>query len=212
MKSGDWQLETAATELGAPAWRARPPAGMRVELAGTNDESRAGFEEFIAARFSRAFGARVKHFLPSLLGVRDRQSRLQAACGYGEAIAGDLFLEQYLDQPVEVALTAALGRPVPRSRIIEVGNLAAVSAGLARELIPLLARHLHRRGYQWVTFTATRELRNSFRRLGLEPLALGPADPAHLPDRGANWGSYYRHDPQVMAGRIALGLRARSDP
>jgi hypothetical protein len=43
-----------------------------------------------------------------------------------------------------------------------VGNLAAISAGMARVIIPQLARHLHRLGYIWVVFTATRALRNSF--------------------------------------------------
>ena len=209
MKSGQWQ-QSAGADYGAPSAR-RPEERLRLEEVAKGDPSRGAFEQFIAARFSRAYGAQVSHFLPSLVGVRDPMARWQAASGYGEAIAGDLFLEQYLDHPIEVALTAALGRPVPRSRIIEVGNLAAVSAGMAREFIPLLARYLHRRGYQWVAFTATRELRNSFRRLGIEPLALCPADPARLPDRCESWGSYYRHDPQVMAGRIAHGLRVHRE-
>lgn len=168
---------------------------------------RASFEQFIAARFARAYGARVSHFLPNLLGARDGALRWQAAAGYGSALEGPLFLEQYLDRPVEETLTAALGRPVHRSRIVEVGNLAAVSAGTARALIPLLARTLHRLGYRWVVFTATRELRNSFRRLGLHPVRLAAADPARVAGAAA-WGSYYERDPQVMAGRIALGLRA----
>jgi len=91
---------------------------------------------------------------------------------------------------------------------VEVGNLAAASAGMARALIPQLARHLHRLGYRWVAFTATRALRNSFHRLGLRPLPIAPADPSRLQDGGASWGSYYSQEPQVMAGRIALGLRA----
>ena len=61
-----------------------------------------------------------------------------------------------------------------------------------------------------MVFTATRELRNSFRRLGLNPLRLARADPARLPDGGANWGSYYEHDPLVMAGRIVRGLHVSS--
>ena len=56
-------------------------------------------------------------------------------------------------------------------------------------------------------FTATRELRNAFTRLGLAPLELSPADPARLPDGGARWGSYYANEPVVVAGRIALAVR-----
>ncbi|MGD9952835.1 MAG: thermostable hemolysin [Burkholderiales bacterium] len=203
MFTGDASISTA-TESPPPA---RAP-GPRLEPMHRTHPQRAGFEAFIAARFARAYGARLTHFLPHLLGVRDALHRWQAAAGYAAAGVQELFLEQYLDAPVELAIARAAGRPVSRNDVVEVGNLAAVSAGMARALIPLLARHLHRMGYRWVSFTATRPLRNSFHRLGLRPLALAAADPARLPDGGASWGSYYAQDPVVMAGRIVLGLRA----
>jgi hypothetical protein len=181
-------------------------AAARLEPVHRTHPQRTSFEHFIAARFHRAYGARVAHFSPHLLGVRDALARWQASSGYTPAGGRPLFLEQYLDRPIQDSLAGGIGRPVAREGIVEVGNLAAVSAGMARTLIPLLARHLHRLGYEWVVFTATRELRNSFRRLGLNPLRLARADPARLPDGGANWGSYYEHDPLVMAGRIVRGL------
>ena len=192
----------------ALAQRQPAAAELKLEPVHRGHPLRAAFEQFISARFDRSHGARVTHFLPHLLGVRDALSRWKAASGYGAATDGPLYLEQYLDQPVEQALSAALGRPVPRVRIVEAGNLAAASPGMARALIPLVARHLHRLGYRWVVFTATRELRNSFRKLGLEPLQLARAEPARLRDGGASWGRYYQHDPLVMAGKIAHGLRA----
>ncbi len=197
-------LDTAA----APRAHAPRAASARLEPVHRTHPSRPEFEGFIAARFGRAYGARVNHFLPHLLGVRDGLGRWQAAAGYGAADSARLFLEQYLDVPVEQALAVALERPIARGDVVEVGNLAAVSAGMARQLIPRLARHLHRLGYRWVVFTATRPLRNAFLRLGLRPLALAPADPARLPDGGASWGAYYEQDPVVMAGKIALGLGA----
>jgi hypothetical protein len=78
---------------------------------------------------------------------------------------------------------------------------------MARVLIPLLACYLHRLGYEWVVFTATREVRNTFARLGLHPLAIARADRARLVDRGAAWGRYYARDPIVMAGKISHGVR-----
>jgi len=204
MNSVGWLLNSAV----APRVPVTRPAPTRLEPMHHTHPSRPEFEDFIAARFARAYGARVTHFLPHLLGVRDGLGRWQAAAGYGAAEGAQLFLEQYLDAPVERALAGALGRPVVRGEIVEVGNLAAVSAGAARRLIPQLARHLHRLGYRWVAFTATRALRNSFLRLGLRPLAIAPADPARLADGGASWGAYYAQDPVVMAGKIALGLDA----
>jgi hypothetical protein len=187
---------------------ARRPARARLEPVHRAHPARAGFENFIAARFGRAYGARLTHFLPHLLGVRDGLARWQAAAGYAAAGVQTLFLEQYLDQPIELALAAALGRPIARMGIVEVGNLAAISAGMGRAIIPQLARHLHRLGYIWVVFTATHALRNSFHRLGLRPLPLTRADPARLPDGGTSWGTYYDQDPVVMAGKIVLGLHA----
>ena len=169
-------------------------------------------EDFIAARFERAYGARVAHFSPHLLGVRDTLARWRAASGYMPADGGRLFLEQYLEAQIEAQLARCRGRIVARSSIVEIGNLAAASPGLARILIPLLARHLHRLGYGWVVFTATRELRNTFARLGLRPLGIAAADPACLADGGASWGSYYASDPIVMAGRISHGVRVPLQP
>ena len=186
-----------------------PAHRAQLEPVHRTHPQRAAFEQFIARRFLRAYGASVTHFLPQLLGVRDGLAQWQAAAGYAPAAQQRLFLEQYLERPIEQHLAAALGRPVTREGVVEVGNLAASSAGMARALIPQLARHLHRLGYRWVVFTATRALRNSFHRLGLRPLPIAPADAARLPDGGASWGSYYAQDPQVMAGRIALGLRAK---
>ena len=193
-----------------PAPRAAPARApqARLEPLHRTHPQRREFEDFIAARFARAYGARLTHFLPHLLGVKDGLGRWQAAAGYAAAGAQPLFLEQYLDQPVELALAAALGAPIARGSVVEVGNLAANSAGMARSLIPQLARHLHRMGYRWVAFTATRALRNSFHRLGLKPVPIAAADPARLAEGGAHWGSYYDQDPVVVAGKISLGLRA----
>jgi hypothetical protein len=189
-----------------PAVRTRS-GSLRLEPIHRTHPHRDSCEDFIAARFQRAYGARVAHFSPHLFGIRDALARWRAASGYTPADGRTLFLEQYLDAPIEVELARCRGRPVARESIVEVGNLAAVSPGSARALIPLLARHLHRLGYEWVVFTATRELRNTFARLGLSPLGLAAADPARLADGGANWGSYYANDPIVMAGKISLGVR-----
>lgn len=171
-------------------------------------DERAALERFIAERFRAVHGARIRHFCAHLLGVRDALGSLQAAAGYTPAASGRLFLEQYLDRPVEELLAVAAGKPVARGRVAEVGNLAA-APGMGRMLIPAIGRHLHGLGYRWVVFTATRELRNALRRLRLEPLRLAPALPARLPDAGAAWGSYYTHDPAVMGGRIASCLEKR---
>jgi hypothetical protein len=169
---------------------------MNVLIADT----RAELERFIAERFRKTYGAQVSHFCAHLLGARDEAGALRAAAGYTPAGAGALYLEHYLDRPVEAMLAAVTGERVPRARIVEVGNLVAAPGGCGRSFLPALAHHLTARRHQWVVFTATREVRNLLRRLSFPVHLLAPANPERLPDGGAAWGSYYAHEPSVMAG------------
>lgn len=176
-----------------------------LEWIAPGHPERPALEAFIAAEFSRVHGARVQHFCRMLAGCRDAGGRWVAALGYSLARDGRLFLEQYLDGPVETGIAQRIGTAVARTDIVEVGNLAGTSVGAARALIVFMTRHLHRQGLVWVTFTATRALLNSFARLRLVPSVLADADPARLRDAGRDWGTYYTGRPQVMFGNIGYG-------
>lgn len=181
----------------------RPLATVRHTIVGT--PRRAQAEAFIGDIFRRHYGAEVRSFAPNLMLLED-SGRITAAAGWRCAGEDRLFLESYLDEPIEAAVARLAGQPVRREAIIEVGNLAADRAGGSVDVILNLARHLDRLGYEWVAFTATSELIGIFRRLGLPPLALAPADPERLGADAADWGSYYDSRPIVVAGRIALAL------
>ncbi len=175
-----------------------PDAGLTHALS-----QRPALERFIAERFRDAYGARVSHFCAHLLGWRDAAGAWQAAAGYTPAATGALFLEHYLDRPVEALLSDAFGKRVARERIVEVGNLVSAARGFGRSFVPALGRHLLALDYRWVVFTATREVRGLLQHLSFDARTLAPAAPGRLPDYGAAWGSYYEHDPSVMAGCIA---------
>ena len=175
------------------------------ELVGAGDPRRAGLERFIADAFQASYGARVTHFCDTLVGCRDAGGAWSAALGYSLAASGPVFLEQYLDAPLETDIGARLGRPVTRQEVVEVGNLAASCPGQARALIMHTTDLLYHMGLHLVAFTATASLLNSFGRLRLQPRFLAPADPARLPQSGRDWGSYYDTQPQVMFGDIRYG-------
>jgi hypothetical protein len=177
-------------------------------IAPASAAERAELERFIAERFREAYGASVSHFCEHLVGARGVAGAWLAAAGYTAAGSTRLFLEQYLDAPVEALLSRASGKRVERDWIAEVGNLAA-APGILRNLIPAIGAYLHGLGYRWVVFTATRELHNGFRRLQLAPLVLAPALASRLPNGGGTWGTYYAHAPQVMGGLIAACLPRR---
>jgi len=194
------------TALGE-ALPARMPRGSRaaLECFERDDPGRAELEAFIAAAFLKNYGARIAHFSDTLVGCRDADGAWTAALGYSLAGAHPLFLEHYLDGPIEAEIGARMGRPVARDEVVEVGNLAALHPGAARALIVGTTRLLHELGLRVVAFTATTSLLNSFGRLQLRPQVLAHADPARLPDGGGQWGSYYDTHPQVMFGDIQYG-------
>jgi len=163
-------------------------------------------ERFIGDCFFDSFGSRIEAFMPRLFSVRNADGVI---CGAFGLRAGNrpLFLEQYLDAPIEAALAGRIGAPVVRSSVVEVGHFSGTFPGAVRAMITLLTGHLHHEGFDWVVFTGTVGLRNAFARLGLAPMDLGQADIARLPEsQHAAWGSYYRHAPRVLAGNIHEGF------
>lgn len=164
---------------------------------------RAETEAFIKAVFARHYDARVNSFAPNLVRF-EQDERTVAAAGWRSAEQEPLFLERYLDQPIEQAIGQQAGREISRARIVEVGNLATTRNGSSLHVIVNLAREFDHLGYEWVVFTATRELISVFSRLGLPLLALSKADPARLGDEAWQWGSYYDQNPIVVAGLIQL--------
>lgn len=179
---------------------------MEASVVDTADPQRAGLEQFIRDVFRAHYGARVRSCMPKLLGLAADDGQVLAALGLRAADRDTLFLETYLDQPVEQALghaLAPLGMAVRREQIMEVGNLAASHAGGARWLIIALTAYLQGAGYDWVVFTALPGLRNSFRKLGLHMIALGSASLQRLPlDQQADWGNYYEGGPEVVAVNV----------
>lgn len=182
------------------------PAPPRLEVVRGGDPGRREIEAFVRGVYRARYGADVRQFAPVLVCLRDPAGPVVAAAGYRAADREPLFLERYLPAAVETLLaTHRLAAP-PRARIVEVGHLAAGRAGEGRRLISLIGPHLSAQGFQWAVCTLTRELRHLLVRLGLAPLVLGPADPAWLGAEAAHWGSYYEHEPVVLAGRLQPAL------
>lgn len=188
---------------GLSLWRAGHQARCRLELRPLVEEAgQQAAKDFIRHRFDQTHRAQVSHFMPQLFGLQSDDGILHGAAGCRPAASGALFIERYLDVPIEQAIFARSGIQVARHQIVEVGNLAAQGMGTARALIVQLTRLLALQGFRWVTFTGTQELLNSFYRLGLAPQSLGLADPARMGESLAEWGRYYDSQPRVMFGEI----------
>lgn len=171
---------------------------------GYAQQERTSLEAFIAYVFKQHYNADIAAYCRKLLGIRDGAGQWAAAAGINLADEGPLFLEHYLDSPVEDVISRMVGQPVSREEIAEVGNLAALQAGSTRKLIVKLTETLQANQRPWVCFTATRSLINSFNKLGLSPVIMVAADSSRVPNPAA-WGSYYDHQPQVAFGNVVLG-------
>ena len=187
-----------------------PPDAMAahgsLSLHPEADPRREAVETYIREIYARRYSALVPGFAPMLLALRHGNEVL-AAAGYRSAASGPLFLENYLDSPVESLISAQTGAAVGRESIVEVGHLATDRGGEGRRLIQLLGPHLAAEGFQWVVGTVTQELRAMLVRLGVAPLTLGPADPASLGEEAKNWGRYFEHGPVVLAIHLRRALR-----
>ena len=186
------------------------PLGRTDGLAEAARESRDRVQEFIYKRYAAEYGAKLPHFMPRLFSYHSESAGLIGAFGLRTADQ-TLFLERYLDRPIETALASKLGIDVNRKHIVEVGQFAGTGPGAVRAMIVGLTAHLHNEGYRWVVFTGTMGLRNSFRRLGLNPLDIARADSTRLTSDELNqWGTYYQNHPRVQFGDIAEGYATLS--
>lgn len=180
-------------------------AAMDVVISRQSAAERAAAEAFIRGIYANAYDASLDVRYPTLMSIGGEHG-ISAAMGLRDAGHERLFLEHYLDRPVEDAIFEATGESVKRSEIIEVGNLASSGLGAAKYLYLAFHAYAYERGYRYAAVTATSALARSFEHMGLKAHWLAKADPARLPGKGAGWGSYYDAQPQVIAGDIAQSL------
>lgn len=155
-------------------------------------------------RYHAAFGADFRPAFDHWLGSSDRGS-----LGFRRAAHEPLFVEHYLDAPIELKVSDALGRQVNRDVIVEIGNFAA---GNAMAMIDLWGHAANDLGgaNEVAVATLTAPLRRMLERVGVPLVELGRARAECLGAAAATWGSYYEQDPRVFAGVIADGQLALS--
>lgn len=158
--------------------------------------------EMIGRQYRDVFSAKAPRSFAQWLAAGEG-----AALGYRRADDEPLFLEAYLDAPVEDLVGAALGRPVPRGAIVEIGNFAADNALAMVELWGNAANDLGGSS-EIAVATLTAPLRRMFARIGLPVVELAPARPERLGSAAHAWGSYYAQDPVICMGVIADGQAA----
>jgi len=184
-------------------------AAGEVLLCERNDPGRGELERFIQNEFRRRHGADVRSFLPLLLGIRDARGDVVGAAGYRPAAHERLYLEQYLDEPVEAGIARSIGGSVvTRAGIAEIGNFACTDCRIALAMIGMLAGFLLDRQHDWAVFTATATVRGIMRHLGVALAELGRAGQERINGGADAWGAYFSTDPRVVVANVPAWCRA----
>lgn len=176
---------------------------LTVDLAARGSVPWNHSAALIRHSFLHHYGAEADVSMPFLLTLRSAGAPL-ATMGIRPASGERLFLENYLDDPVECFLQPGDVPPAvaERRHIVEVGHLAAMRRGAGRPLFVAATVLFRQWGFRSVALTGTREVRSVFRRLGIVARTIATADPARVPGGAQRWGSYYRHAPEVMLASV----------
>ncbi len=173
-----------------------------VEMDGELSARRNDIEHFIIRCYQQRYHAKLDSFLPYFLSAY-YEDKLSATLGFQLArTASQLFLEQYLNRPIEHVLSDVHKHAINRNEIVEIGNLSSARHGDSQVLFILITAILAQAGYQWVVFTATNEVMKLLSRLSIETTAICYADKNQLADHGETWGSYYDGAPRVVCGHL----------
>ena len=198
--NADIRMEPSRVLQGSESpWKSH---SARVMLSRPRQSGRRAAEVLIEDVYARTYGGRIDRHYPLLLNVRDEHDQVVAAVGLRFADDGPLFLESYLDSSIETMIARMTGRTVARRGIVEIGNLAATGRGASFVLFMALASFLKQQGLSYAAVTATKALRRSLVRLGVDFVEATQASPSALPDNGAAWGTYYSREPKILFGAI----------
>lgn len=181
-----------------------PQGSLRLQVITPDHPDRTMIENYVAQRYQRAFDAQLETFMPVYLALYE-QDKLISVCGIRSAASESLFLESYLIRPAEIMIGERLGINVSRGELIEFGQLASFSKGFSRAHFFMMSQHLIAMGYRCCIFTATGPLLALMQRMHLQPQIIGAANPQVI-ERAWQWGNYYQHHPQVMAGMLSQGV------
>ena len=179
-----------------------PGPALRLAEARAGTPERAELEAFVQSAFARKHDASVTSFMPTLLSFRDAGGALRGVIGLRGAAPKPLYLEQYLEQPVEAAIATATGQAVQRHQVVEVGNLAGVNCRAAMRMVAALPAYLLARDYRWIVFTATSAVRGILHGFDAPLVELARADGSRVASSPDRWGRYYECDPRVLAGYL----------
>lgn len=163
---------------------------------------RSSLEARVRSGFGQHFNACIEGFMPDL-AVYEHATGASGVIGIRSAAEERLFLESYLDMPIEKIIQLTSGHSADRDEIVEVGQFVVddrdIVADFFRDLVPFLQSQ----GFKWVCFTGTNRIRALLARIGFAGYPVTQAAKTRVYDEKNQWGSYYEHEPVVIIGKLS---------
>lgn len=166
-----------------------------VNLYSQTHHERKAIEAFIQHGFEHTYRASISVTMPMLLAIK--QGNFKAALGLRTA-SSPLFVEQYLDEPIENAIQNTEVKAT-RNYIVEVGHLYSNHTKFALPLLLTTGISLFAVGQKTVVFCATAHVKKLITQAGIPLVELCQANQQKLVNSGEFWGSYYQTSPSVIA-------------
>lgn len=178
------------------------PARSYFTLAERGSGMRNELESRIRAGFGQHFQACIEGFMPQLAVYR-HAGGAEGVIGIRDAGSEPLFLESYLDRPIEVAVRQCAGPGVQRGQIVEVGQFVVSDRDIVSDFFRDLVPFLQSQGFDWVCFTGTNRIRALLSRIGFEGRPVATATRERIIAAADDWGTYYEHEPVVIIGKLS---------
>lgn len=180
----------------------RPREMNRFEVACHDSTIRRTLESRVRSGFGHHFDACIEGFMPDL-ATYTHVSGATGVIGFRGAADEPLFLESYLDEPVESVIRYAARHAILRSEVVEVGQFIVDDKTIVLDFFRDLAPFLQSRGYEWVCFTGTNRIRTLLTKVGFSGKPVAAASQDKVSDAAVNWGTYYRFEPRVIVGKLS---------
>lgn len=155
---------------------------------------------FARRHYEARLGAKLEPDYAEWLAERGADGAPLAVLGHRRAADGLLFLETYLDAPIEQAVSSALGRSVARAQIVEIGCLAALPTTALIRLWHGAAQRLDG-DHDVVAATLTHPLRRLLGQMGVQVVPPCPELETAGLTHGASIG---------VAGQRCCGVKVRN--
>lgn len=171
----------------------------QVIIASRHSIKKSSISTYINEIYAQHYDADIETHYPMLFSLVNAHGDILAALGFRPAISGALFLEQYLERPIEEYVRS------PRSEIVEIGNLASNKKGATILLFTALSAYLTHQGFANAVITSTQSLEKRLKRMSIFTHRLIEAN-SNLLHKKENWGSYYKTCPHVLTGPLKAGF------